>query len=103
IVPATSKMRSVKIQVFLGANLRGQVEGPCRAFPVATCWRFCSAAPVEVKEFQMDFAFRCGQLGVFTHSFAKVNRATGFPPTMCDSMISSRSATVTPPYQTCSG
>src|SRR4051794_37175329 len=50
-----------------------------------------------------DFAFLCAHSFVLMHSSGRTNRSTGFPPTMCDSMISSMSSAFTRPYQTCSG
>src|SRR5580704_11012926 len=47
--------------------------------------------------------FRWSHEAVFRHSSASTRRATGLPPTMCESMISSTSFSVTCPYQTASG
>ena len=49
------------------------------------------------------FGARCAQLEALMHSSGNINRSTGFPFTMCDSMISSTSCAVTRPYHTASG
>jgi hypothetical protein len=45
----------------------------------------------------------CSQDRVFRQDSLSINRSTGTPPMICDSIISSTSSRVTPPYQTPSG
>src|SRR5438874_5332473 len=44
----------------------------------------------------------CSQVSVLMHLSFSISRSTGLPLSRCESMISSRSAARTPPYQTAS-
>jgi hypothetical protein len=48
-------------------------------------------------------SLRCSHAAVLRQESASISRSTGLPPRMCDSTISSTSASVTCPYQTASG